>query len=370
MQIINYEKKDLSKYLEDLRIVGVLSSLFSDSSIPMLYYRATENLYCSAFGATNLARSDVPADAKLGTVGIGIKTFLEQNKKTYQKIEEFNNQHSLYESLEPERKVKKIADLRNKKLQFTMKTYGINKMIFHCIVRNEEGFHLYEENMDFIDIEKIKINKIRTNTIDFTDGKHNYKFNITKSTLYKQFLTSDYFAEVKVVIAEDPLSLINKEKIPSVVTVTDKDTIVMPLYSYSNGKKVVPERSGLNQWNARGRKRNKNEVYIPFPAKLRKKYPDFFPSRNQNFNVILPSGKEIDMKVCQDEGKAIMSNPNSDLGEWILRDVLQLKEDELVTYDKLLELGIDSVSFEKQNNSNYKLDFRYIDELEEENNKD
>lgn len=366
MQIIKYREKALNKYLDDLKVVGMLSSLFSDSSTPMLYYRATENLYCNAFGATNLARSDVPADAKLGNIGIGIKTFLEQNKKTYQKIEEFNNQHSLYENLEPENKVKKIAELRNKRLSFTMKTYDIKKMIFHCIVRNDEGFHFYEEPMDFIDIDKIEIQNIRANTIDFTDGNHNYKFNITKSTLYKQFMTNDYFAEIKVIIAKDPLSLINRDELPAIVTVTEGETIVMPLYSYSHGNRVVPEKSGLNQWNAGGRKRDVNEVYIPFPAQLREKYADFFPPRNQSFNVVLPSGKEISMKVCQEGGKAIMSNPNKVLGEWILRDVLQLQEKELVTYDKLLELGIDSVAFEKINDT-YKLDFRQIDEVEEIN---
>ena len=31
------------------------------------------------------------------------------------------------------------------------------------------------------DIDKIEIQNIRANTIDFTDGNHNYKFNITKS---------------------------------------------------------------------------------------------------------------------------------------------------------------------------------------------
>lgn len=366
MQIIKYSEKDLNKYLDDLKVVGMLSSLFSDSSTPMLYYRATENLYCNAFGATNLARSDVPADAKLGNIGIGIKTFLEQNKKTYQKIEEFNNQHSLYENLEPENKVKKIAELRNKRLSFTMKTYDIKKMIFHCIVRNDDGFHFYEEPMDFIDIDRIEIQNVRANTIDFTDGNHNYKFNITKSTLYKQFITDDYFAEIKVIIAKDPLSLINRNELTTIVTVTDGETIVMPLYSYSHGNRVVPEKSGLNQWNAGGRKRDANEVYIPFLAQLREKYADFFPPRNQSFNVVLPSGKEISMKVCQENGKAIMSNPNKVLGEWILRDVLQLQEKELVTYDKLLELGIDSVAFEKINDT-YKLDFRQIDEVEEIN---
>ena len=367
MQIINYSKDTLKKYLEDLQMVGMISSLFSDSSTPMLYYRATENLFCNATGATNLARSDVPADAKLGKIGIGIKTFLEQNKKTYQKIEEFNNQHSLYGDLEPKDKILKIAELRNKRLSFTMNTYDIEKMIFHCIVRNKEGFHFFEEPMEFIDIDNIRIQNINKNTIDFTDGKYNYKFNITKSTLYKQFITDNYFADINVMIAENPLSLIQKPEFNSIVTFTEKETLIMPLYSISHDKKIVPEKSGLNQWNAGGRKRDANEVYIPFPAKLREKYAEFFPPRDQCFDVVLPSGNKLSMKVCQDGGKAIMSNPNKELGQWLLRDVLQLDNNELLTYDKLLELGIDSVQFEKNGNE-YSIDFKQIEDDNDDNN--
>lgn len=370
MEIIKYDKETLNKYLNDLQMVGMISSLFSDSTTPMLYYRATENLFCNATGATNLARSDVPADAKLGKVGIGIKTFLEQNKKTYQKIEEFNSQHALYGDLEPNDKIIKIAELRNKRLNFTKNTFDIESLIFHCIVRNKEGFHFFEEPMNLIDIEKIKVQSINKNTIDFTDGKANYKFNITKSTLYKQFVTDEYFAHVNVVIANDPLALIQKPEIQSLITISEKESLIMPLYSISHNEKFIPLKSGLNQWNAGGRKRNSNEVYIPFPAKLREENPNFFPSRNECFDVKLPSGYIISMKVCQDDGKAIMSNPNKKLGEWLLREVLELEENELLTYDKLLELGIDSVEFEKTGNE-YSINFKEIyddDSTIEENN--
>jgi hypothetical protein len=36
-------------------------------------------------------------------------------------------------------------------------------------------------------------------------------------------------------------------------------------------------------------------------------------------------------KVCQDGEKALMSYSNKELGEWILRDILELREGELVT---------------------------------------
>ena len=162
------------------------------------------------------------------------------------------------------------------------------------------------------------------------------------------------------------MSLIQRPDINSIITITENEVLTLPLYSYSHGKKVVPEKSGLNQWNAAGRKRNPNEVYIPYLATIRKEHLDFFPPREQCFDVRLPSGKIISMKVCQDGGKAIMSNPNKALGEWILREVLRLDELELLTYDKLLELGIDSVVFEKHGDY-YSLDFNSlaINEAEE-----
>ena len=52
-----------------------------------------------------------------------------------------------------------------------------------------------------------------------------------------------------------------------------------------------------------------------------------------------------------------MSNPNKDLGHWILRDVLQLKEGQLATKELLSELGIDSVIVTKDDSNNYSIDF-------------
>ena len=38
----------------------------------------------------------------------------------------------------------------------------------------------------------------------------------------------------------------------------------------------MPEKSGLNQWNAGGRVRKYGEVYIPIPAEIRKLKIGFF----------------------------------------------------------------------------------------------
>lgn len=47
-----------------------------------------------------------------------------------------------------------------------------------------------------------------------------------------------------------------------------------------------------------------------------------------------------------------MSNPNSALGEWLLRKVLKKKAGELVTMSDLLRIGIDSVIVTKKPDKN------------------
>ena len=51
-----------------------------------------------------------------------------------------------------------------------------------------------------------------------------------------------------------------------------------------------------------------------------------------------------------------MTNPNKALSDWLLRKVLQLKEGELATMEKLDKLGFDSVIITKTDNENFKID--------------
>ncbi len=136
----------------------------------------------------------------------------------------------------------------------------------------------------------------------------------------------------------------------------------MPLYG---GNNIVYEKSGLNQWNAGGRDRHPNEVYIPIPAEIRKNFPGFFPDRETPFGLKLPNGKTMQSKICQDSGKALMSYSNRELGQWILRDVLSLKEGELLTYEKLQNLGIDSVRIDKIANDIFEINFASIGSYEQ-----
>ena len=83
----------------------------------------------------------------------------------------------------------------------------------------------------------------------------------------------------------------------------EKDFVILPLYSYdknkNENKKYVPEKSGLNQWNAGGRVRKYGEVYIPIPAEIRKLKIGFFPERDKIFNLEIPSGIKLKAKICQ-----------------------------------------------------------------------
>ena len=84
----NQAPKQKEEYQDFLKIAGCLSNLFSDSNTPYLYYRIAEKVFCRAFEAEDLSRSDVSADAKKDSLGIGLKTFLQGNNKSFQKVAE------------------------------------------------------------------------------------------------------------------------------------------------------------------------------------------------------------------------------------------------------------------------------------------
>lgn len=362
----------LQTYSEALQTVLRLSRLFSDNSAaPFLHYRVAENLFCDFVpNSTNLSREDIAIDAKTfytdeqgnnQIIGVGNKTFLHGNGNTLQKVAEFNKDRSMYDNLAPKEKIKKIAELRNIRLQFCIDNHDLTDLVYHCITRDNQGIiRLYNTPMELIDIDKINSIQISEASISFKDGKNAYTFNLSKSTLFKRFEFNQVepVRQFEVTIDENPLeTLTNAFSVSSVETtkltgLSDEKYIILPLYSFSASKgKFVPEKSSLNIWNAAGRYRDPNEAYIAISKKIHnyidKNYADidlkFFPSRDTPFKLILPNGDSLDAKICQDNSKALMTNPNKDLGKWILRKVLKLSEGEVLTYNRLQEIGIDSV---------------------------
>lgn len=359
-------EKQRQEYQDFLKIAGCLSNLFSDSKVPYLYYRVAEKVFCRAFEAEDLSRSDVSADAKKGILGIGLKTFLVGNNKTFQKVAEFNSDRPLYTDLKPHELIAKVSELRNTRIEFTENTHGLEKSLYHCVLRDSRKFKIFEESMDKVDIQNIRNVKANRSSITFDDGIHEYSFLLSKSTLTKRFTTDPIIYQFDVDILEDPLfelqKLLSQKDLLLEKEKRIKQTVYLPLYGRDH---TVFEKSGLNQWNAGGRARHADEVYIPIPAEIHKNFQGFFPDRDTPFSLKLPNGNIMQSKVCQDNNKSLMSYSNRELGKWILRDILKLKEGELLTYEKLQILGIDSVRIDKISNSEFEINFAKIGSYEQ-----
>ena len=168
---LSYQKKEqVGYYQEMLKTIGSLSRLFSESGEPYVEYRIAENLFCKSFEAKNLSRTDCSADASKGKLGIGIKTFLEKNGATMQKIAEFNSEHNLFSGLNTKQKIKKLSELRNKRLETTKRIFGLENLIYHCVTRKKGAILVYETPMDSVDTERISGVEDRGNIVSFTDG--------------------------------------------------------------------------------------------------------------------------------------------------------------------------------------------------------
>lgn len=393
----NQPTEQQEQYKLLLGMMGHLSNLFSESNSPYLAYRVHENIFCKSFQAENLARGDDSADAQKGAIGIGLKTWTGQDD---QKVAEFGRLLPQYENLTGIELVRKISEFRNIRIRTTKNMHGISTMIYHVVKRVPNMMKILECSFDPVDIDNIELIPDRgtANNIYFTDHNHTYHFSNTKHTLYMIFDDMQEMDSFPVEILSDPYSLLvsaiyatNKLQKPSSISpdivfspLGDSSTVNVELHGdvfvapeqlclklytrtgkNTGRQKYVQEKSGLNQWNALGRPRDPNEIYIPYPIEDRRRNENFFPPRDTPFNLRLPDGSIISAKVCQENGKAIMSNPNKVLGKWLLRDVFELPERTLVTYDMLVQFGIDSVVFTKHSDSDYSVDFSEIGTYEE-----
>ncbi|MDO4823072.1 MAG: NgoFVII family restriction endonuclease [Bacteroidales bacterium] len=371
--------QDNTKYFDMLRLMAQLSKLFSENEVPYLDYRLAENLFCKYFDAANDARSCTAYDARLMRVGIGIKTFVLKGKHgdySVEKIAEFNKLKKTLNGLSGIDLALQIGKYRNERMEFANNQYDVNETQYHIVGRVEGTLRLFNTPYEFVNLEKLHLDKDDETSCSFNDETNEYTFNKSKSALLKRFEVPSDHKDIPVDILDDPLSLLEEffaDKKEQVVTakklVRGEDYLILPLYSFNKKRGCfVAEKSGLNQFNAGGRKRNDLEVYIPVPMAIRNIFPNFFPSRDIPFTLLLPDGKKLSAKICQDGGKALMSNPNSALGEWILRKVLKKRPWELVTMNDLDRLGFDSICVENMHcidndgNKMYKISFSNTNE--------
>lgn len=362
-------KLEQDLYQQLLEITGSLTRLFSDSDDLYLHYRIMENAFCKAFNAENLSRSDLSVDvAKLG-VGLGLKTFLHKNGAPNEKIAEFNRASYLFREMNNREIIQKVSEMRNERILSTKALCGLSYVGYHYVTRKKHEMFIYEEPMDEICIDNLRITGEQKTSIKFFDGIHDYTFSLSKHTLFKKFDVSkaNLINHFHVDVLDDPFAFLiaRHETLPAPVSsesdIWFEDYIVLPLYSAQTGN--VENKSGLNMWNASGRKRHENEVYIPVPSWIHREKPDFFKyatgryPKTDSFTVILPNKKSLSMKVTQDGGKALQSDPNKDLGHWLLREVLRLAPGTLVTKELLDIIGVDSVRLSKVKEGLYFMEF-------------
>jgi hypothetical protein len=320
-------------------------------------------------------------------IGVGVKTFLADNINIgkSEKVAEFTKNASLgdFIGLNHSAYAKKASELRNNRIISDANEYAVDlsKSIYHCLVRTNDGALIHEEPYRLVDIVNIKPtdkfgNEIASfSEVDkghsyFTDGISKYRYDVAKNVLYKKFELNQYKNSelITLEIYDDIFQKILKwtnlaptkqQAIQVIEAVQPKymqpvkaDYVVLPLYSTKSSKKrEVQEKAGINQWNAGGRDRKFGESYIPIPIKIHQTHPNFFPPKDVKFKLTLPNGKVISAKVCQENNKALMSDPNTDLCEWLYTiidknlDVAKRRfaEERPYTYDDLRKVGKDSV---------------------------
>lgn len=415
-----YSSEQREEYIKFLQVYGALTNLFRQKKgdlIPYLDSKFQETIFARTFNGQNVDIGNTPHDvlSVFGNkrVGIGLKTWMG-SKPSFQKVmqlkryqDEINEHRNNDEDL-----AYKISEIKNDRMISDYERLGLseNNNIYHYVTRDKGSFTVNECAYPLINIDNLKdFNKTKT-AFSWSDGQKDYKYTFGDSQIWQKFDSSKYktllLKTFDVKIIEDPFSFLLEayfniiEKSKEV----EKDIIeaYLPLYSYRT--KEVEEKSGLNAWNAAPKNtkypdklRPLNEVYIPIPREFHKKHPDFFTKDifkfekerkkftgirkdkpEVRFHLQLPNGKKIPSLVTQSNMKSLQSGSNTEhdengkrygqsaLGQWLLVDVLGLKDRKLVTREWLEKRGTDSVRLWRKKNdyTTINIDFAPIGSFE------
>jgi len=415
-----YSSEQRQNYIQFLQVYGALSNLFRQKQgdlIPYLDSKFQETIYAKIFNSQNVDIGNTPHDvlSVFGKerIGIGLKTWMS-SRPSFQKVmqlkrfqEEINQCRDNKEEL-----ASKISEIKNERMRSDYKRLGLteDKNIYHYITRDKGSFVINECAYPLIDTNSLKkINKTST-ALTWSDKYKDYRYTFGDSQIWQKFDSSKndtlILNQFNVKIIEDPFTFLLEAytKLIGTVKEVEPDDIIevyLPLYSYAT--KEVEEKSGLNAWHGAPKTKGSdkirplNEVYIPIPRIFHKKYPDFFVQNIfdfeslQNsyakgdrdkpqirFHLQLPNGKRIPSLVTEERMKALQSGSNTEhdengkrygqsaLGQWLLIDVLGLKERKLVTREWLQMKGTDSVRLwrKKDDYSTIFIDFAPIGSFE------
>lgn len=416
-----YQQNQREEYIKFLQVYGALTNLFRQKKgnlIPYLNSKFQETVFAKIFNCQNVDIGNTPHDvlSVFGNkrIGIGLKTWMG-SQASFQKVMQLKRyQDEINKALEDGQDVLayKISEIKNERLESDHNRLGLSKdgNIYHYITRDEGKFTINECSYPLVDLNNLKKFQLSKSSFNWSDGQKEYKYTFGDSQIWQKFdvAQKDTFVleEFDVTIIEDPFSflleaytlLIDKRKEKKV----DIIEAYLPLYSYKT--KEVPRKSGLNAWNsvpkAKGSNtpRPLNEIYIQIPRVFHEKHPDFFtkdifefekmrkafdgPKHEKpelRFHLELPNGKRIPGLITQDNMKGLQSGSNieydengkrygqSALGQWLLVDVLGLKERKLVTREWLMKKETDSVRLWRKKNdySTFYIDFAPINSFED-----
>jgi len=371
----NQEEKNKQKYKKLLHGISQASRLFSESRKPYIHYRTAENIFCKSFTAKNVSRKDCSVDAVKIDHGIGIKTFVSNGELRFEKIAEFDDRKKYPLNYKDESGlIKQIAFYRNRRLETTTKDFNLDNLLYHYIIRGIGKIFICECPMIPINEKSIRLRKSKrasNHILNFSDTYCDYLFNLSKHTLYQGFLTNKPLDIIEIPVKIDDKSLtkalkelIGEGRDAESSLLETKEYVILPLYSTREGE--VPERSGLNQWHAGGRPREYDEVYIPIPRIVHKQKPGFFPGRDHKFILRTEDDREFSAKVCQENSKALMTDPNVALGKWLLRDMLGFKRGEIATLEHLRKKNADTVIVYKLMKDLYQISLHSFGSFEKE----
>lgn len=416
-----YSPEQREEYIKFLQVYGALSNLFRQKQgdmIPYLDSKFQETVFAKIFNSQNADIGNTPHDvvSVFGNdrIGIGLKTWMS-SKPSFQKVMQLKRyQNEIKQSREygVESLAFKISEIKNEKMKSDYKRLGLSedKNIYHYVTRDEGRFLVNECAYPLINTNSLQNFNLTPTAFSWSDGYKDYKFTFGDSQIWQKFdslkkdtLTLNKF-DVKII--EDPFEFLLKAYLELIGTTKEEVTpdiieVYLPLYSYET--KEVEKKSGLNAWNGApkvkgsDKPRPLNEVYIPIPKDFHYKFPNFFTKdilkvieergiyKNERekrpevrFNIQLPNGKRIPGLITGDNMKNFQSGSNVEydengkhfgqaaLGQWLLVDVLGLKERKLVTREWLLMRETDSVRLWRKKNdySTINIDFAPIGSFE------
>lgn len=413
-----FSKEKRDEYIKFLQVYGALSNLFRQKQgdvIPYLDSKFQETVFAKIFNSQNVDIGNTPHDVLCvfgnNRIGIGLKTWMG-SKPSFQKVmqlKRYQNEINLHRN-DLHSLAFTISEIKNERMKSDYVRLGLSedKNIYHYVTRDKGLFTINECAYPLIDVNNLVNLNATPSALSWSDGNKDYRYTFGDSQIHQKFDTNKYKSLIldkfDVKIIEDPFEFLLKAYFDIIETAKPIEfnivEVYLPLYSYQS--KEVEEKSGLNAWN--GSSKNKgsdtlrplNEVYIPIPREFHKKHPDFFTKNifdfekvregydgindkpEVRFHLQLPNGKKIPSLVTQSNMKGLQSGSNTErdengkkygqsaLGQWLLIDVLGLKERKLVTREWLQMKGTDSVRLwrKKDDFSTINIDFAPIGSFE------